>query len=262
MNIKIFNEDFFVTMKKMQKFSKKVNIILTSPPYNTGRKTQDDKNRNQYQGKYDIYIDNKTQEEYIEWTLNLFKEFDNILSENGVILYNLSYGSDATINTSSIGLMWLVVGEIIKKSNFTVADRIIWKKKSALPNNTSKNKLTRIVEDIFVFVRKNEIKTFYANKEIKSIRKDRPNQIYYENVFNFIEAKNNDGACKLNKATFSSELVEKLLSIYANENSIIYDPFMGTGTTAVGCKNKNLMCWGSELSKEQCLYAKERLNNV
>ena len=98
--------------------------------------------------------------------------------------------------------------------------------------------------------------------EIKSIRKDRPNQIYYENVFNFIEAKNNDGACKLNKATFSSELVEKLLSIYANENSIIYDPFMGTGTTAVGCKNKNLMCWGSELSKEQCLYAKERLNNV
>ena len=137
--------------------------------------------------------------------VDIFNKIDNILSENGVVLWNISYGSDASVNTESIGLMWLSIADIIRNTNFTVADRIIWKKNNALPNNVSKNKLTRICEDIFVFVRKNEYKTFNANKKVSSISKT--GQKYYENIFNFIEAKNNDGSCKLNKATFSSDLV-------------------------------------------------------
>lgn len=260
--IKIYNEDCFVTMKRISELGEKVDLILTSPPYNTGRVSSSEKWRNEYQGKYDIHIDNMTQEEYIQWTINLFELYDKILKENGVILYNMSYGSDNTMNTASVGLMWLVVAEIIKNTPFTIADRIIWKKKSALPNNTSSNKLTRIVEDVFVIVRKDEIKTFNANKQIKSVRKDRPSQIYYENIFNFIEAKNNDGACSLNKATFSSELCEKLLDIYAKPNSLIYDSFIGTGTTAVACKRMGFSCIGSELSEAQCEFANNRLNKV
>lgn len=256
----IYNEDCFNTMKRMN--GESVDLVLTSPPYNTGRVSSNDKWRGEYQGKYDVHIDNMSQEQYVEWTVKLFKEFGRILSKNGVVLYNMSYGSDATINTASIGLMWIVVAEIIKQTKFTVADRIIWKKNSALPNNTSKNKLTRIVEDIFVFVRKSEIKTFNANKAVKSVRKDRPTQIYYENVFNFIEAKNNDGVCPYNKATFSSELVEKLLAIYAKPNSTIYDPFIGSGTTAVGCKALGLNCIGSEISENQVNFAINRLKSV
>lgn len=36
-NIKFFNEDCFATMNTMVEFDEKVDIILTSPPYNTGR---------------------------------------------------------------------------------------------------------------------------------------------------------------------------------------------------------------------------------
>lgn len=254
---RIYNEDCFETMKRMSDNS--VSLILTSPPYNTGRVSSNDKWRNQYQGKYDVHIDNMTQEQYIDWTVNLFTQFERILVENGVVLYNMSYGTDSTMNTESIGLMWLVVADIIRRTDFTVADRIIWKKKSALPNNTSKNKLTRIVEDIFVFVRKKEIKTFTANKEVKSVRKDRSSQVYYENVFNFIEAKNNDGTCPYNKATFSSELCEKLLKIYAVPNATVYDPLIGSGTTAVACQNMGLNCIGSEISKNQVDFAFDRI---
>jgi DNA modification methylase len=155
--------------------------------------------------------------------------------------------------------MWLTIAEIIKQTDFIPADRIIWKKKSALPNNTSSNKLTRIVEDIFVFCRKSEIKTFNSNKKVTSVRVDRPTQKYYENVFNFIEAKNNDGSCNLNKATYSSELCEKLLGIYAKPESVIYDSFIGTGTTAVACKKLGYAYIGSELSDKQCEYANNRL---
>lgn len=143
-----------------------------------------------------------------------------------------------------------------------IADTIIWKKSSALPNNTSSNKLTRIVEYVFVICRKNEFDTFQANKAIKSVSSR--GQKYYENIFNFIEAPNNDGPCKLNKATYSSDLVLSLLNIYARSNDVVYDPFMGTGTTVIGClkyndRNNDIECIGSELSEGQIEFAENRI---
>ena len=261
MNIqRIFNENCFDTINKMIEFEQKIDLILTSPPYNTGRPSNSEKSRNNNEGRYDIHIDNMTQNDYCNWCIDLFNNFDKVLNPNGVILWNVSYGSDATVNTEGIGLMWLSIADIIRNTPFTVADRIIWKKKSALPNNVSKNKLTRIVEDVFVFCRKNEYKTFNCNKTISSIGKN--GQTFYNNYFNFIEAKNNDGTCKLNKATFSSDFCIQLLDLYANENTIVYDPFMGTGTTAIACKRKNITCFGSELSKEQVEFANKRLEEV
>ena len=108
----------------------------------------------------------------------------------------------------------------------------MWKKKCARPDNQTSNKLTRIVEYIFIFKRKGE--EINPIKSITSIRKT--GQKMYSSIFNFIEAKNNDFTNELNKATFSSELVLKLLNIYCKNNYLIYDPFMGTGTTAVGVK--------------------------
>lgn len=132
-----------------------------------------------------------------------------------------------------------------------------------MPNNRSKNKLTRIVEDVFVFCRRKEYMTFNSSKKVvsTSIR----GQKNYENIFNFIEAANNDGPCALNKATFSSEFATKLLKIYAfpedecQRQTTVYDPFMGTGTTAVSAMRLNLKCYGSELSEQQCTYAINRL---
>lgn len=95
-----------------------------------------------------------------------------------------------------------------------------------------------ITEFVFVFARKNEIDTFHCNKKILSY--SNTNQAYYENIFNFIEADNNDESCPFNKATYSTDLCKKLLKIYAPKNAVIYDPFMGSGTTAVACKKNEI----------------------
>lgn len=251
-DIILFNEDCFDVMNLMKSKPPKIDIVLTSPPYNTtSRKGSTDA----YNKRYDGYADDMTKEGYAEFTVKLFNLYDDILVKDGVILYNLSYSSE---NTDGI---WITVGEIIKNTNFTVADTIIWKKKSALPNNRSKNKLTRITEYVFVLCRKDEIKTFNCNKKEVS-RIEKTGQINFENIYNFIEAKNNDGSCELNKATYSSELCEKLLSIYANDGALVFDSFMGTGTTAVACDNLGLNCIGSELSKEQWEYSIERVENL
>ena len=252
---KIYNEDCLTTMKKIANAGGKVDIILTSPPYNTGRNCGNlERGMKNHERRYDIYLEQKNTNEYNDWTVDIFNHYDSILKENGCILYNMSYGNE---NPEQ---MYLTLADVINRTNFTIADTIIWKKKSALPNNVSSNKLTRICEFVFVFCRKDEYKTFTANKKVKS--QSRTGQNYYENIYNFIEAKNNDGSNKLNKATYSSDLCEQLLNIYAKENSLVYDSFNGTGTTGVACIRLGLNYIGSELSEEQCKYSIERLNNA
>lgn len=254
----LYNEDCFTTMTGM--LSDSIDVVLTSPFYNTnkkqgGVKTVADCTTGKFPYlRYDTPIDVMTNTEYDEFTFELFNSYDRILKPNGVILCNLSYGNE---NTDG---MITAVNRIITDTPFTVADIIVWKKRHAMPNNCSKNRLTRICEFVFVIVRKSELKTFNSNKKVKSVRAT--GQRSYENIYNFIEAKNNDGSCPYNKCTYSSELCEKLLSIYAPAGAIVYDSFMGSGTTAVACKRLNLDCIGSEISKQQCDFALARLEGV
>lgn len=202
--------------------------------------------------RYDTHVDNMTDEEYCDFTVDLFNGFDRVLADDGSVLYNICYGAENTAG------MFMAVNDIITRTSFTIADVIVWKKKSAFPNSTSSNRLTRIWEFVFVFCRKCELKTFKCNKKVTSLRAT--GQKAYENVFNFIEAENNDEECPYNKATYSTELCEKLLSIYAvGDHVTVYDPFMGSGTTAVACNKMGFDCYGSEISEKQVAWANDRL---
>ena len=255
--IKFVQGDCLDFMNMLSEKNRKVDIILTSPPYNTSRPSSERSMKNN-EGRYKMYNDLKTGEEYCDWCIDIFNHIDKILKPNGVVLWNVSYGTDATINTEGIGLMWNSISDIIRHTNFTVADKIVWKKKSALPNNVSPNKLTRICEEVFVFCRKSEYKTFHANKEVSKIGKN--GQQFYKVIYNFIEAPNNDGSTSLNKATYSSNLCVQLLNMYAPKKGLVYDPFMGTGTTGIACEALDLNCIGTEIDAEQVEYSKERLN--
>lgn len=254
--IEIYNENCFDTMNDMSIGC--VDVILTSPFYNTNKKAGKNTTLENIKIKegaythvrYDVHIDGMTDEEYAEYTERLFNEFDRILNMNGCVIYNLSYGAENT------ECMFKAINRVITETNFTIADVITWKKPTAIPNNCSRNKLTRITEFVFVFCRKNEVKTFNCNKRVVSVRKT--GQKSYENIYNYVEAKNNDGSCPYNKATYSTELCEKLLKIYAVGGSRVYDPFIGTGTTAIACNRMGFDCIGSEISSNQVKFAKER----
>lgn len=255
---KIYNEDCIETMNKLDV---KVNAIITSPPYNTGSRVEYWSNKKvngvriySQEKRYDKYLDTKTSDEYIKWTINIFNKYNEILEKDGCIIYNISYGNE------SPETLWLLIAEIIKNTEFTIADCISWKKSTALPNTTSKNKLTRLCEFVFIIVRKSEYLTFNTNKKITTT--SNKGQFFYDVFYNYIEAPNNDGSNDFNKATYSTELVRKLLLMYTKENDLIYDSFMGTGTTANACVIEKRNYIGSELSKEQCKYAENRIKNT
>ena len=54
-------------------------------------------------------------------------------------------------------------------------------------------------------------------------------------------------------------LIKKLIEIHSIENGIILDPFLGSGTTAVACKELGRNFIGIEISPEYCKIAEQRL---
>ena len=58
------------------------------------------------------------------------------------------------------------------------------------------------------------------------------------------------------------DLITKILNIHSKENDLVFDPFMGSGTTAVACHKLKRHYIGFELDKEYFDLANERLDKV
>lgn len=222
----IYNENCITTLERMED-ENGFDFIITSPPYNTNVKANAKNNtltvnvkKNQYTyARYDGYDDSRTNEEYCDFIANLFKQIKLKMRPNGCVLWNASYGNE------NADALFLSLTTIINQG-FSIADVISWKKTNALPNTSSSNKATRICEFVYVICRKEEIKTFKANKKESSRRES--GQMMYRPFVNFIEARNNDGSNPYNKATFSIEFVQKLINLYVGGGYCLR-PFYGNG---------------------------------
>jgi DNA modification methylase len=63
-------------------------------------------------------------------------------------------------------------------------------------------------------------------------------------------------------AMFPIELVKRCLKMFSYRDAVVLDPFMGSGTTAVGCKLYGRHYIGFEISKKYCDIANERIVNA
>ena len=163
---KIYNENCFETMLKRLKLNS-IDIILTSPPYNMTKR----KGGVSDSGRYDVYTDWKSEDEYIDWTIDLFDKFNNVLKDDGVVLYNFSYSIE---NPS---LPYKLVAAIEEETNFKLVDTIIWKKKCGIPFPANKYRLSRIFEYVFVFTKQGHMNNYTNNRRIKSVSEKRDSPI-------------------------------------------------------------------------------------
>lgn len=113
---KIYNESNLITMMRIP--NGLIDGIITSPPYNLATKRKDVYYNNGYSEN-----DNLTEEEYINVRINEFKQFSRIINDRGVICYNISYHNENPI------LPTLLIAELHKSTDLTLADVISWKKK-------------------------------------------------------------------------------------------------------------------------------------
>jgi DNA modification methylase len=242
---KIYLGDTIELMKQMD--DKSVDLVITSPPYNSSVR----KDNHKYPGGN--YEDDLSEVEYVDWSLKVFKQYERIIKDKGVIAYNMSY------NTFFPSLMYKTIAKVLSDTNLMIADTIVWKKKSAVPLAGHPNRVTRICEFVYIFVKKDHLDDFNCNKIVSAI--SATDQKYFKTYYNFLEAKNNDGATEIHKATFSTDFAKFFIDLYSFPGSLVLDNFMGTGTSAIACIDLDRDYIGMDMSQEYVDFSNDRIKN-
>lgn len=250
---KIICGDCLEVMKKLP--DKCVDLTVTSPPYD---------NLRTYNG-YSFDFEGIAQELY------------RITKDGGVVVWVVG---DATINGSETGTSFRQA-LYFKEIGFNLHDTMLYKKKNT-PFMRS-NGYTNCFEFMFVLT-KGKPKTFNPIKE-KTVRqgfemvpygkgpeainiktlKELKAEKTKTNIWEYAVGLNGSTKDKIafdHPAIFPENLAKDHILSWSNENDTILDPFLGSGTTAVACKQLNRNFIGIEISPEYCKIAQQRLNNL
>lgn len=232
----IYNEDCLETLKRLENES--VDLVVTSPPYNKNAYASasgDTKSWGALRGRqiaYDKYNDAMEPAEYEKWQENVISECLRVLKPTGSIFYN---HKDILVNGLIVSPKWVY--------NFPVHQQLIWDRGSSLANDP--HYFQPITEYIYWIVK--DIKQFIFNKDKSA---------YRQSVFKVNFEKNTN-----HPAPFPMKLINSLIASCTPPNAIVYDPFMGSGTTALSTLNvgEGRQYIGSEISPAYVKMANERI---
>jgi site-specific DNA-methyltransferase (adenine-specific)/modification methylase len=237
---KVYNESCLETLKKMKDDS--VNAVITSPPYNMNLRIRNGKYCSrqivkELSTKYSNFDDNLPIDEYYELHLNILKE---LLRVSDMVFYNIQ------IVTGSKRAIFKIIGEL---SDY-LKDIVIWDKGHGQPA-MAERVMNRRTELVLIFDKNNAIS--------RQFDKCNFNRGTLDDLWLIKRGKK---VSTEHGAVFPEELVGTILDNFTNEGDVIYDPFMGTGSTAVVCKKLKRKYIGSEISKEYMKVINERLEGV
>jgi site-specific DNA-methyltransferase (adenine-specific) len=267
---KTYNEDCLETMKRRidDNF---VKLTITSPPYDDLRTYN--KKIGSIQDKYNGYSFPFE---------DIAKELYRITKKGGVVVWVVS---DATHNGSETGTSFRQA-LFFKEIGFDIHDTMIYRKLNPPPN--SGTRYQQMFEYMFVFSkgkpettniglrdRSNKCndkrtyrkKKFSRNKDGEFTENDYfiKERVPDFNIWDFYVGggnSTNDKVAFEHPAIFPEELVRRHIESWSNEGDIVYDPFMGSGTTSKMCILTNRKYIGSEINEEYCIIEEKRLTSI
>lgn len=165
------------------------------------------------------------------------KEYVPLLNKNGSIIIFCSY-----IHISYI------ISEL-EKNCITVKDILIWRKTNPMPRNIER----RYVQDC-------EFAIWGVNKNAKWIF-NKPSEIpYLRSTFSTSIVSGEEKT--MHTTQKSIKLMESIINIHTNEEQLIIDPFMGSGTTGVAALMNRRKFIGIEKEEVYFDIANSRLAKV
>ena len=226
---KIYNEDNLETMAKMP--NDFIDLIITSPPY-------EDISGAGYGSKSKDVLFIKFYSDYLG---KLFSEYQRILKPTGQIYFNIkSKTFDRTLRTPH----WI---EFLEEfSNLKLKSYIIWKYSGSFD---STNRRFHLDYEIIYHLSKTD--DIYLNEDCGI--HDPLSSVW--NIPHNI-SKNE----RLHPTQMPQALVDRILKVASRPTDLVYDSFMGSGTTAVACKKNNINWIGSELNPIHYENAIKRIN--
>lgn len=243
-----------------------VDLIVTSPPYNLNI-------------KYNQYKDNKERGEYLKWTHNYTTELYRVLKDEGS--YFLNFG------TSNID-PWISmdVANIVRRM-FILQNNITWVKSISIDNKSyghfkpinSPRFTNHLFENIFHFTKTGNVKIdrkaigvpYMCKSNLKRAwNKNKKNNRNREDLrcrgnvwfipYETIQNKDQKGK---HPAIFPKKLVEYCVKLHGfDKNTLIVNPFLGTGTTLVVAQMLNINGIGIDIDQYYIDYTGNRLKNV
>lgn len=250
--MELYNDDCLKVMDKLIDEGVRVDLIITSPPYNV-----DLGNNKLNKNSYNLYNDNKPHKEYIKWLKEVFKKVYKLLFEGGRVCINIGDGKNGAVPTSSD-----IIQFMSKDLNYIPITHIIWNKNQVGSRTAwgsfkspSCPSFPTPFEHILVFAKGNKK---LQTKGSTDLTKEE-----------FIEWSNSlwtfAPETKQKKighpAMFPVELPKRLIKMFSWNKSTILDPFMGSGTTGIACKELDRDFIGIELDKKYFELAKKRIEN-
>jgi len=256
---KTYNENCLDTMARME--DNFIDLTVTSPPYD---------NLRDYKG-YSFDFE------------SIAKELYRVTKDGGVVVWVVG---DATIKGSETGTSFRQA-LYFKEIGFNLHDTMIYQKTGCpFPEQNryypifeymfilskGKPKTSNLIKDrenIYAgakVARNNHARmpdgSVVANSAMKNDkeRKILPYGVRY-NIWRITSARNKNKNTGNHPAIFPEQLANDHIISWSNENDIVYDPFMGSGTTAKMAIVNNRNYIGSEMSEEYCEIIKERITN-
>lgn len=244
-----------------------IQSCITSPPY---------------WGLRDYDVDTQvgaeeSLEDYIQNLVEIFREVRRTLSSDGTLWLNLgdSYTSggrtwrapdkknpgrgmdyrpptpEGLKSKDLIGVPWRVA-LALQADGWYLRSDIIWNKPNCQPESV-KDRPTRSHEYVFLFSK--EENYYYDHEQAKEPANGTGLLRNRRTVWNI----NTEGFKGAHFAVFPPELVRTCLLAVGRPGSTILDPFLGSGTVAVVCKELGLNSVGIELNPEYAKLAEERV---
>lgn len=251
---KIYNENCLETMSRMP--DNFVDLVVTSPPYD----------------------DLRTYNGYSFDFQSIAKELFRVVKDGGVVVWVVG---DATINSSET-LTSFKQAIYFNQIGFNVHDTMIYQKANF--SNPSTTRYHQIFEYMFIFS-KGTPKTFNPIKDRENITqngsigknttrqkdgtmietKKRTNSEFgmRYNIWRMkTVGQENMGKSLPHPAMYPESLANDHIVSWSNPNELIYDPFMGSGTTAKMALTNERNYIGSEISQEYCTIAEKRIQDT
>lgn len=230
----IYNEDCLKTMERIHDNS--VDLVVTSPPYNKGfyanKNAKQSKVWNTLNGRkiaYDSFSDDMPPEEYEEWQKAVISECIRILKPSGSLFYN---HKDIIYKGLIVPPKWVY--------DFKVRQQIIWDRQSSC------------MIDPHYFMPANEW-IYWIVKDEKRVFFDKEKSAFRTNIWRMNTDKNP------HPAPFPYIMAANIINCCSKEGDIVYDPFMGSGTTALASVKLGRQYIGSEISGKYVQMANEKI---
>ena len=254
--IDIQNKDCLEHMKTME--SDSIDMIFTSPPYVDRRK--------------DTYGGYKA-DKYNDWFIPLVKEMKRIIKPTGSIFINIKSHCDDGVR--NLYVMKLVI-RIVEELKLKFIDELCWTK-SGFPGRYY-GRFKNAFEPIYHFSKGtakeikfnplacgtlvNQVMVERAKRKFVGMPKNgsgmtqmkRGNALKLKkcrpsNVIHCINVTNQTSKNKFHPAVFPVKLVDFFVKSFTDKYDVVYDPFSGSATTGVSCKQLDRNYIGSELNK-------------